>query len=71
MLIFAGHDLAMAEAEVLIPEDRADVVVSGKISNDLKTLKEKAKDYEFNFENLVFKGGGVKMEGHVGVIKVS
>jgi hypothetical protein len=28
------------------------------------------KGYQFDFENIVFEGGGVKMAGHVGAIKV-
>ena len=37
---------------------------------DLEKEYNKIKDYEFDFENLVFEGGGVKMGGYIGAVKV-
>ena len=37
---------------------------------DLETEYRKIKDYDFDFENLAFEGGGVKMASYIGVVKV-
>ena len=40
------------------------------MTENLQEPFRELQGYEFHFENLVFEGGGVKMAGHVGVIKV-
>ena len=37
---------------------------------DPEILKETLKNYDFEFENLCFEGGGVKGLGHVGMVQV-
>ena len=42
-----------------------------KIDEELQEKLNQFKKYEFEFENLVFEGGGAKMASYVGGIKVS
>ena len=51
----------MAESGVDVPDG---------IAEDVSRLKERVKKYDLHFENLVFEGGGCKMEGHDGAIRV-
>ena len=43
--------------------------VRNTVADTRKTLSL-LKQYDFRFENLVLEGGGMKMIGHVGAIKV-
>ena len=37
---------------------------------DLEAEYRKIQDYDFDFENLAFEGGGVKMASYIVVVKV-
>ena len=38
--------------------------------DSLEEELRRVNEYEFNFENLVFEGGGMKMGAYIGVVKV-